>query len=319
MTMVLVTGAQGFVGTHLIRLLLDRGYQVRAAIRDTSNKPGIPDSVDTVRYCAGSPDNDYQRLLSRIDVVVHLAGIAHTHNVDLSDYIQVNTQGTRELATAALERGIKRFIFLSTVKVHGEHTGLSAENNAVLNEYSQLSALDPYSHSKLQAENSLREICRDTDMQYVILRPPLVYGPGVKANFYLLMKMVWHGLWLPFSRVGNLRSMIYVENLCDIIELLVKSDRVNNAEFLVKDVDMSTTRLVQELSSAMGKPPRLFYMPLPLVRILARLLGKSESIDKLFASLAIDDAKLRSELHWIPPVTPVIAIQRTVDWFIQNR
>ncbi len=317
--MVLVTGAQGFVGTHLIRILLGRGYQVRAAIRDTRNKRDIPASVETIGYCSGSPDNDYQRLLTGIDVVVHLAGIAHRENVVHSDYIQVNTLGTRELATAALERGIKRFIFLSTVKVHGEHTGLSAEKNTALNECSPLSAIDPYSHSKLQAENALREICRNTDMQYVILRPPLVFGPGVKANFYLLMKMVWHGWWLPFARVENRRSMIYVENLCDIIELLVKAGSINNTEFLVKDVDMSTTRLVQELSSAMGKPPHLFYLPLPIVRIISRLLGRHETVDKLYFSLAINDDKLRSELHWTPPVKPAIAIQRTVDWFIQNR
>ena len=319
MTMVLVTGAQGFVGTHLIRLLLERGYQVRAAIRDTRNKLAIPDLVETVSYCSGATDNDYQRLLTGIDVVVHLAGIAHRDNVVHSDYVQVNTRGTRELATASIERGVKRFIFLSTVKVHGEHTGLSADKDAVLNESSSLSAIDPYSHSKLQAENSLREICRNSDMQYVILRPPLVYGPGVKANFYRLMKMVWNGWWMPFARVGNQRSMIYVENLCDIIELLVKSECVNNAEFLVKDDDMSTTRLVQELSWAMGKPPRLFYMPLPLVRIIARLLGKSETVEKLYRSLAIDDNKLRSELHWSPPFTSAVAIQRTVNWFMRNR
>jgi len=306
---VLITGAGGFVGRHLVTSLADKEYYLRLGLRgnDTS---WLPDkNIERVEYDVGITAPDYAKLLQDIDVVIHLAGIAHRKSVHAADYKKVNIEGTANLANAAAAEGVKRFIFLSTVKVHGE------SSSQVFSETTSACPQDNYSQSKLEAEASVIRACENSSMDYVILRPPLVFGPRVKANFLTLLRIVARQWPLPFASIDNRRSLIYVENLCDLIWFCVDSPLVKNQTFLLKDSDYSTPGLVRQLAQALGKTPRLLPFPPAMLKLAGKLLNRSAQAGSIVDSLYVDDSKLSKTLGWTPPVGAVTAMQRTADWF----
>lgn len=307
---ILITGATGFVGTPLVIRLRQEGCAIRVA--------GRHEAAD-IRVPAIDGDTRWQGCLEGITTVIHLA--AHVHVMsprpeDAQAFHRVNVLGTQNLAEAAAEAGVSRFVFLSTVKVHGEFT--------TGNPWTEESPIDPhdeYARSKANAEQILRGISAATNMEMVIVRPPLVYGPGVKANFLALMKAVQRGLPLPLGGMHNRRSMIYIGNLVDLLTHCVRHPHAGNKAFLVSDgADMTLPELVTALAAEMQKAPRLFSFPQWMLRVAATLTGRNAVLDRLTASLQIDSSSVRKELRWTPPFAVQEGLRDTVNWFLaRNR
>lgn len=310
---ILLTGGTGFIGQALLKLLSRNPAQCRAVTRypleayqDSNNiEQMIIDSIDAV--------TDWSAALNGVEIVIHLAALKHiksnTSNNSLIEYKKTNTDGTLNLARKAVKAGVKRFIFVSTIKIHGETTtGLPA--------YSEKSApdpQDPYSISKWEAETGLQHIANETSMEVVIIRSPLVYGPGVKANFYCLMKLADSPLPLPSSAVHNSRSMMYVGNLADFISRCIDHPAAANQTFLVSDNnDLSLTSLVRLLRTSLGRSIRLLPVPSYLFRAIAILVGKRKLVEKLIGDLRVDPAKATDLLGWQPPYSVEQGIQATV-------
>lgn len=276
---VLVTGASGFVGADLVRCLEAKGHQVRRAGRQTPHEPW-----------AGC------------DALVHLANIAHTR-ADPSALWRVNVEGTLATAKRALAAGIRRFVFLSSVKAVGEATSRPMDGSQTP------SPSDQYGRAKLAAEMALAELGRESGLEIVVLRPPLVYGPGVKANFLSLMRAVDRGWPLPFASIANRRSLIYVENLSDAIAQALSSRAASRRTYFVTDgAPVSTPALCRLLGQALGRPPRLFAFP-------PALLAAVPSLRSLVDSLEIDDEAIRAELAWRPPYSVEQGLAATADWY----
>ena len=256
----------------------------------------------------------WDSLLPGIDVVIHLAARVHVMKKNTADplaaYRRINVHGTEKLARQAAALGVKRFVFLSTVKVNGE------ESWRPYTETDTPAPVDSYGISKMEAELRLRKIAAETGMAVVILRPPLVYGPGVKANFLKLLQTVDRRMPLPFAGVKNQRSLIYVENLVDAIVACVRHPNAPGQTFLVSDgKDVSTPDLIRMMSALLHKSPRLFSVPGLCLHIASRLTGKGPVMDRLIGSLTVDTAKIREELDWRPPFTLQEGIEETVAWF----
>lgn len=324
MTNILVTGASGFVGHSLLEQFLQQDYTVRATYH--RSKPGMsPDynsAVNWINYDLGASDIDYEKLLDGIDVVIHLAArvhVMHESGNKLDIYRKVNTDGTRLIADAAARKGVKRFVFLSTVKVHGENTGETPAQSRRFSESDNPAPVDPYAISKLEAEEVIKNICKDCSMDYVVLRPPLIYGPGVKANFLRLIRLAEKGWPLPLASIKNLRSMLYVENLCHVILTCIEHTKAANQIYLVSDTDISVPDLINKISHCLGKKATLFPCPVALLKLAGRLTGKHEVIARLTDSLLIDNSKLVNELHWQPPVDIDEALKKTVNWYFESR
>jgi nucleoside-diphosphate-sugar epimerase len=314
---VLVTGATGFVGRHLLR---SRGaYTVRAAVRsgaaadaaaELGAEPAVVGSIDE--------HTDWTPALRGIEHVVHLAARVHVMDATAADrtqYEQTNVSGTERLAGAAARAGVKRFVFVSTVKVNGEATGeraFQADDRA--------EPRDDYGRSKLEAERRLQEIDASSAMRVAIIRPPLVYGPGVRANFLRLLSWSERALPLPLARVNNVRSIVSVWNLCDLIWSLLMRESPTCGVFMISDgQDISTPELIRLLAHSMGRSARLFPAPIALLRIGAALAGKSEEFRRLCGSLAVDISDTRERLGWTPPVSLDEGLRRTADWYIHRR
>jgi len=303
---ILITGANGFVGTLLVSRLRQEGYAIRVAGRHDSADIRIP-SLDGATQWNGHLDG--------IKTVIHLA--AHVHVMsprpeDMQAFHRVNVLGTQNLAEAAAQAGVSRFVFLSTVKVHGEFTTRSPWT-----EESPIDPRDEYARSKANAEQILRALSASTGMETVIVRPPLVYGPGVKANFLALMKAVQRGMPLPLAGMHNLRSIIYIGNLVDLLTHCISHPHAGNKAFLVSDgVDMALPELVIALAGEMRRTPRLFSFPQWMLRAAATLVGKNAALDRLTSSLQVDSSYVRNELQWNPPFTVQEGLRDTVNWFL---
>ncbi len=313
---VLVTGSSGFVGRSLCSELMRQGHFVRGVRRRSS----ATISGDQINDCFViedlGPETDWADSLADIDVVVHLAARVHQLNDSsenpLQDYRRINTQGTVHLARSAAKAGVKRFIFLSSIKVSGEST--TAEKGFVETDPAQ--PMDPYGISKHEAELALNELQASTDMQIVILRPPLVYGPGVKANFLKLFSLVNRGLPLPLGCVDNRRSFIYIGNLVDILcRCLLEPKAVGNT-YLLADVVLSTPELIREIAAALGKRPYLLPVPLWLLRTALTVIGKRPVYDRLTGSLRVNTAKLQAELDWSPVYSLQEGLRTTAEWYL---
>ena len=318
MKKVLVTGATGFVGSNLITYLGGRGFQPCAAVRRSSSplSPAVP------YFLIGDllPDTDWEQALVGQDVVVHCAARVHIMNdmaVDpLLEFRLVNVDGTLKLARQAAEAGIRRFIFISSIKVNGEGTPLG--NPYTANDVPVPS--DPYGISKFEAEQGLMAIAAETGMEVTIIRPVLVYGPGVKANFHSMMTWLARGVPLPFGAINNKRSMVALENLLHLIMTCIEHPFAANQVFLVSDgEDLSTTELLQRMARALGKKARLLPIPSFLLTTLARLVGKSGVAQRLCGSLQVDIDKTKSLLNWSPPVSVDHAMSRTARHFLEQR
>lgn len=310
--MILVTGANGFVGRVLCRRLADADFSVTAAWR---GKGCPPDGAARAIQIPGiGPQEDFRTLLDGCRAVVHLAARVHVMRDDaaatLEVYRDLNVGGTLNLARQAAAAGVRRFIFVSTVKVLGEDGDVGARGGDLA------CPQDPYSLTKFEAEQGLRHISAETGLQLVVLRPPLVYGPGVRANFLRLMRAIDHGWPLPLGAVKNRRSMIYVANLADAIVKCVDHPAANGKTYLVSDgEDLSSPDLVRRLARELGRPCRLLSIPMPWLRFAAQLAGKGRELDRLAASLYFDIPEISSELGWTPPFKLDAALAETVRWY----
>ena len=309
---VLLTGITGFVGQYLTKYHASSSW--RYAVRSLSGTAG-QDS-----FSVGGIDGhtDWTSLLSDVRVVVHMAARVHIMHDDcldpLTEYRQINTEGTLNLARQAAAAAVKRFIFVSSVKVNGETTsGLQPFNESLTSQ-----VLDPYGISKKEAEDGLRAIASETGMEVVIIRPPLVYGAGVKANFLNLMKLADTPIPLPFGAINNKRSMVYVGNLVDFIIQCIDHPSAANQTFLVCDgEDLSLRSLVMMMRTSLGRPARLVPVPAVMFRIAGRIAGKPEVVDRLVGDLQTDSSKARKLLNWVPPFTVQQGIDATIASYLK--
>lgn len=311
---VLITGATGFVGRNLCGRLLSKGQKLRCAVRYQ-----LPIKNSVVVGDIG-PYTRWGQALADIDTVIHLA--ARVHVMDdgegdpLTEFRRVNVAGTINLALQAAAAGIKKMIFISTVKVHGEETQFG-------NPYSEQNIPDPldaYSISKHEAEKVLRRIAEETGLDVVIIRPPLVYGPDVKANFLTMMRWLKRGIPLPLGFVNNRRSFVALDNLVDLIVTCIDHPAAANQIFLVSDgEDISTTDLLRRLGHALGRPARLVPVPVPLLHAGGVILGKQDILRRLCGSLQVDISKAKQRLGWVPPISVDEALQKTARGFLQKQ
>ncbi|OAJ71248.1 NAD-dependent dehydratase [Methylobacillus sp. MM3] len=317
---VLISGASGFVGEALVRGLNVHGHEVRA-----TNRRNCKTEADS-NYIVGDlgPHTDWHDALTDCDVVIHLAARVHKMAeyavANMAEFFAVNLHGTANLARQAAKAGIKRFVYVSSIKVNGEFTLSSANGErGVFRESDHPHPQDAYAISKWEAEQALRGISQKTGMELVIVRPPLVYGPRVKANFAKLLTLVDRGIPLPLGNVQNSRSLIYVGNLVDALITCAAHPAAAGQTYLVSDgEDVSIPQLIQAMADALHRPGWVFPVPLVLMRGAAALFGKSAAIDRLTQSLVIDGSKIRSELGWKPPYTMAQGLQTTAEWYRQS-
>jgi nucleoside-diphosphate-sugar epimerase len=307
----LVTGATGFVGQALVRqMVADGRFAVRAAVRrETGVLPAGVECVVTGDLSDLNGEVTWQAALSGVDAVVHLAARVHVMRESASDplteFRRVNVAPSLELARRAAEAGVRRFVYLSSVKVNGE-SGTYTESDAPAPE-------DAYGVSKHEAEVGLRRIADETGLEVVIIRPPLVYGPGVRANFRALMHAVARGIPLPLGAIDNRRSLVASDNLADFILTCVNHSSARNQTFLVSDgEDLSTTNLIRRLAGAMGRPARLLPVPASLLMMAATLAGQRDAAKRLIGSLQVDISRARRLLNWTPPISVDEGLRRAV-------
>ena len=361
---VLITGASGFIGRNLCAFLNGKGYFVRGTAR--SNVRDVSGVSEVVQIDGIDGDTDWRGALVGVDTVVHLAGRVHVMheraNDSLEEFRRVNVLGTERLARMAVKVGVRRFVFASSVKVNGEGFRSAVDrgfglprrtfgaprndsrdrNDKAYTEDDEPRPEDAYGISKMEAEQVLKRIADETGLEVVILRLPVVYGLGVKANFRSLIKLAVCGLPLPFKSINNKRSFLYVGNLTDAIIACIENPKAAGETFLVSDgQDVSTPELMRMIGRAMGEGEdldsspfaslgtqndrggmlpqndrgdiRLFYVPLGVLRVLCRVMGKGEELEKLTRSLVVDSSKIRNMLGWKAPFTMEEGIRETVE------
>lgn len=301
----LVTGATGFVGTALCDMLEASGYEVVPAVR---SKSGLPREV-VVGNLDASPD--WRPALNGCDVVIHLAARVHVMDDTAQDplalYRVTNTEVTLNLARQAVQGGARRFVFISTIKVNGEGRDVAYRETDVP------APLEAYAISKWEAEQGLRQMAEETGLEVVILRPPLVYGPGVKANFLRLLRMVERGWPLPLGAIRNRRSLLYLGNFVDAIRLCVEHPAAAGQTFLLDDGEaISTPELVRAVAHALDRPAHLLAVPVKVLEFGGTLLGKRAAMTRLTGSLWVDNSLIRSRLGWTPPYSMEAGLAATV-------
>lgn len=310
--MILVTGGNGFIGRILVSSLTEQGRAVRCAVRSAL-------LADAVAVGDIGPETDWSAALVGVNCVVHTAARVHVMKESVGDplaaFRQVNVEGTLNLACQAAEAGVRRFIYLSSIKVNGEQT----QPGQPFTEDDVPAPLDPYGISKHEAEERLRNLAQKTGMEVVIIRPPLVYGPGVKANFLNMMHWLHKGVPLPFASINNRRSLVALDNLVDFIIACLDHPAAANQAFLVSDgEDLSTTELMRRTANAMGRPSRLIPIPVSLLKAGAALLGRRDMAQRLCSSLQVDITKARTLLGWTPPINVDEGLRRTAQRFLHE-
>lgn len=298
---VLITGASGFVGGAVLRRLSEEGLPVRGTYR-TRPMHSVPG--DACLSPGLSSDSCWHDLLEDVSVVVHTAARVHVMKDfaqdPLTEFRTVNVDGTLTLARQAATAGVKRFIFISSIKVNGEETVDGRRFNAD----SQPAPVDPYGISKYEAELGLKKVSDETGLEVVIIRPVLVYGPGVKGNFLSMMKWLDRGVPLPFGAINNKRSLVFLDNLVDLISVCLVHPAAAGQVFLASDGhDLSTSSLLRRLSLALGRPARLLPVPSALIELFARLIKRGAIAQRLCGSLQVDIEKNQRLLDWKPPVS----------------
>lgn len=316
--MILVTGASGFVGMALCKNLLKHS-SFRILVRDKFKI----DFYENIEIFEGSlsANQDWSSSLSGVSAVVHCAARVHVMNEDAKDplleFRRINVDGTLNLARQASKAGVRRFVFISSIKVNGECTDLGHPFTA-----DQIPVpSDPYGVSKYEAEMRLRALSEETGMEIVIIRSPLVYGPGVKANFLSMMNWLQRGIPLPLGGVTkNRRSFIFIDNLVSMIVACIDHPAAANQTFLVSDdEDLSTAGLLDRMALALGRPSKLIGVPVPLVAFGARLVGRADIAQRLCGSLEVDIKKNKDLLGWLPPVSVDEGLRQTAAHFLMRQ
>ncbi|RAS52735.1 nucleoside-diphosphate-sugar epimerase [Vibrio diazotrophicus] len=315
---ILVTGSSGFVGSRVIEVVKERGWESVGVVRSSSTH--ALNSPELFPIQALDAKTDWQGAFDKVDCVVHCAARVHQMQESESDVLEayrlVNTHGTLHLAEQAAKAGVKRFVFVSSVKVNGERTLPEQPfTTEVLH-----APDDPYGLSKYEAELALKALCERTNMELVTIRPPLVYGPGVKANFQSMMGWVAKGLPLPLGAIHNARSLVYIDNLVDLILTSCVHPHASGHTFLVSDgEDVSTTQLLKAVAKAMGKPSTLIPIPMCWIQLAAKAMGKPAVAERLCGNLQVDIEQTQSVLNWSPVVSFHEGITRTAAHFIEAR
>lgn len=308
----LVTGASGFVGRSLCAEAIRRDLCVRGTVR---SRYQLPDGVEPAIVGPIDGKTDWTDALNGVDAVIHLAARVHvmreTAGDPLAEFLEINLHGTANLARQAVQAGVKRLVYVSSIKVNGESTEAHP-----FSETDNPNPQDPYAVSKWQAEQALQRIARDTGLEVVIIRPPLIYGPGVKGNFIKLLEVIDKGVPLPLAGAKSQRSLLYVGNLVDALIACAIHPAAINQTYLVSDgEDISTAELIGEISRLLGRRDWSFYFPLPLLRAIGLLFGRSAQIERLLNPLCINGNKIRNELRWFPPHTLRDGLQSTIQWY----
>lgn len=315
---VLVTGASGFVGRAVCRRLRDAGIAVRAAIRAPEDRSRIEAGTEVVVVGDIGPETDWRAALADVGAVVHLAARVHRLHDDAADplaaFRRANTAATESLAKAAIEAKVRRLVFLSTVKIHGE----TSRGHALV-ESDPANPKDAYAISKWEAEQALGRVAAASDLEIVVLRPPLVYGPGVKGNMRRLLRWIDQGVPLPLAGIANRRSLIGLANLVEAICHALIQPGIAGEAFLVSDgTDVSTPALVRHIARALGKKARLLPCPPAALRGLARLAGREQALDRLTDSLVINPEKAMRRLGWRPNVALDRELAAMAAWWRQR-
>jgi nucleoside-diphosphate-sugar epimerase len=318
---ILITGATGFLGQNLCSAALDRKYSIRATTRSASKPPQLAPEIESIPIASISEPLPEAALVG-IDAIVHLAARVHVMNDTTSDPLaahrQVNTAATLSLARQAAQYGVKRFIYISSIKVNGEG---GIDVNRPYTEQDLPQPVDPYGQSKWEAEQGLNQIAAETGLEIVIIRPPLVYGAKVKGNFQQLLRTIQLGIPLPFGRIDNHRSLVYVGNLVDAILTCITHPAAKNQTFLVSDgKDLSTPALILSLAQYVVKPDWMKAIGLPsLVSIspqllvwFGKLVGQTASVERLLGSLTVDITHIQATLDWKPPFSVNEGLRATV-------
>ena len=302
MNKILITGASGFIGANLMKELVSLGYDVRGTIRQNTTNSKNSLKKNYIYINDFSSDINWSHALYEIDTIIHCAGISGEKSkenfLSMSKFRSVNVNGTKKLAEQAAKHGIKRIIFLSSIKVYGEKSdnlNLISYNNKIFTETN-------YSRSKYEAEEEIKKISKSSNLEYVIIRLPAVYGAGTKGNFLRIMKLLKNSIPIPLGNIQNKRSFISINNLIDFLILCVTNKSAVNQTFLVSDnQDLSTTELIIKIANAMGKKPNLFKIPISLLKLAGYIYGNLKDIDRLTNSLAIDINETCKILDWKPP------------------
>ncbi len=316
---ILVTGANGFVGQRLVLALLLQGYKVSCAQRSVTHRQ--EKRSDCEYYAVGdfTENPAWDDSLNGVDSIIHLAARVHVMQETTADpltaFRKANVEATLKLARAAVKKNARRFIYISTVKVNGEQT-----RDRSFTEKDELNPLDPYARSKFEAEQELMNLGRESGMEIVIIRPVLIYGPGVKGNILRLLQLIDKGMPLPFRGVNNRRSLLALDNLIDLIILCCQHPDAANQIFLATDGnDISTERLVSLCADGMHRRLRLFGVPIIVRRILARLFPRVKRLEqRLYGSLQADSSKAQALLSWQPPKSVEQGLADTANWYLDR-
>ncbi|MEZ9464528.1 UDP-glucose 4-epimerase family protein [Vibrio splendidus] len=311
---ILVTGSTGFVGSRVMRLAGERSWGVMPVVRKAAaSQPNcfIVSSIDAT--------TDWSGAFEGVDCIVHCAARVHQINESEQDalaaYQEVNTLGTLNLARQAAKAGVKRFVFVSSIKVNGEFSEPNLPFEPNLNNTPQ----DPYGLSKYEAEVELAKLSEDTGLEVAIIRPPLVYGPGVKANFLSMMRLIDKGIPLPFGAIKNQRSLVYLDNLSDLILTCCEHPSAPGRTFLVSDDnDVSTTQLMRTIALSMGKSPRLIPIPMFWIQAGSSILNKQHIAQRVCGNLQIEIGLTKEILGWEPPVSFEQGIKSTVEAYLKS-
>lgn len=319
MKKLLLTGASGFVGnTVLKRLINDQCFEPVIAVRNVLSGP--PVTIKQVRVAAIDAASDWSEAVADCAVVVHCAARVHVMNDTstdpLAEFRKVNVEGTLQLARQAAQAGVRRFVFVSSIKVNGEGTRLGAPYTAD----AEPAPVDPYGISKMEAEQALRLLAAQTGMEVVIIRPTLVYGPGVKANFLNMMSWLSKGIPLPFGAIHNQRSLVALDNLVDLIVACAEHPAAANETFLASDgEDLSTTQLLRRIAAALGVKARLMPVPAWMLESGAALLGCRALSQRLCGSLQVDIEKNQRLLGWTAPTSVDQALSEAARHFLRTK